>query len=112
MTERGKKLINGVIRTGVKLLIAAAVIVWFFRSQTGSILHEVDKFDFVYLLPALILTFAATLVTGIRWRDLAQTSGIKLSRSKAFWSGRGRGYGEGSFCGGRGFSRVGGKASL
>ena len=84
MAESGKKLIQNIISSAVKFLIAAAVIIWFFRNQGHDLLSEVDKFNFLVLLPALLLTLLSTWVSAIRWRDLAESSGISLTPGKAF----------------------------
>ena len=84
MTENGKKLAGGIIRTVVKLFIAAAIVFWFFHKHLRAAWYEMGDFNFLCLVPALILTFISTWVISIRWRDLARTSGVALSDSKAF----------------------------
>lgn len=84
MTEKNRKIISGMIRTAIKLAIAAAVILWFCRSCDFDIVSGFASFDYRILIPVFLISIFTAAAASWRWKALSGTIGIKLSAMQAY----------------------------
>ena len=84
MTEENRKNFSGTIRMVIKFAIAAAVIIWFYRTKSGDLRNTFAGFDYVTVIPAFACSVIATFIAALRWRALAALIDIPLTRTGAF----------------------------
>lgn len=84
MGENRHNKFFSILKMFLKAVIAIAVILWLYRNQQFSQWQDVlQKFKFSALIPAVIFSIASIIMSSFRWRELASTLGINLSRTKA-----------------------------
>ena len=67
----------------LKLLIAAAIVIFLVRRNRQGIVECFQNFDCRYLIPALLFYMAHIVVCAWRWRELAAILGVRLTHLEA-----------------------------
>ena len=83
MAENGRKILSGVVRTAVKLGIAATVICWLYHRHSDKLSDCLENFDTIYLIPVILLTLTAAFTGMLRWKYLTTAADIELPLAKA-----------------------------
>ena len=84
METKNKSLAGSVLRFALKFGVAAAVVVWLIRSNSGQIIRSFQTFNYWWLIPATVFYALHIAVAAWRWRMLAQVLGVKMSGMEAF----------------------------
>lgn len=74
-----------IIKMLLKISVAAAVIFWLYRRNSGgNWQQEIASFSLSLLIPIVFSAVLPQIAASLRWQALAVTIGIALSRLKAF----------------------------
>lgn len=84
MENNVKSLLGNVLRFALKFGVAAAVVIWLIRSNSGQIARSFQTFNYWWLIPAVFFYALHIAVTAWRWRVLAEVLGVKMSGMEAF----------------------------
>ena len=83
MAGSNNSFIAKLLRILIKFGIAGAVIYLLFRGDSGRIVESLRRFDFIWLLPAVVFYALHMIVVAWRWRHLVKMTGIEMPFSAA-----------------------------
>lgn len=79
-SKRGMKVFMFIL----KAALAVAIIFWMIYSNYGAFIKQLEKFNFIWLIPAVICYFIHILAGSWRWHILTKVIGINVPWKDAF----------------------------